>query len=112
MIALKWLALWWLFGAAVQLAMMLHLRHKYGSYVADATIRIVLGRTWLLKMVTSCFFWPLGVYVWFFGKPTREQYSQEIDAIAEHMENRCPDCGEPLELHTEHLENDYRRGPR
>ena len=90
---------WWLIGAVVQIVMMLRLRQKYGRYIADVSWRIVLGRFALLKTFTSCFFWPLGIYVWFRGPLLTPKTQAQVIEIADYMKDKCLDCGEPLTSH-------------
>jgi hypothetical protein len=95
MILLRALAVWMLIGGVWQIGAWLRMRSKFGRYNTDAAIRIY-GRTWLLKMLASCFFWPVGVFYWFFVPKefTGQKLAAEIHAHLEHMNGRCIDCGE------------------
>lgn len=104
MIALKLLVVYWLIGAAWQVGFHLASRRRLGNAAADAGIRILLGRRWPLKIFTSCFFWPITAYGWFFARQQlvagmRGRAGRKYEAVVEHLQTHCPDCGEPLDEH-------------
>lgn len=92
---------WWLIGAVWQVWTMLNLRRRYGGYTVDLVTRAVLGRWWLVKAATACFFWPIGMWLVNRKKPyalSADEASRLIVAT-QHLATHCPDCGEPLTSH-------------